>query len=153
MKTNHPFYHLPSSVTTMGFQESSGCNTFAKEPVWIILVTLAARTYSRTCLVPELPDCMSKLAAFATWPFARGTIDRMTALTSIINTSSGSAGTEQRGCEIQTSEYICQIVMIEISDPYSLKPVAKIHVPCAERNNCLRFRYPKCSDIRYVTCV
>jgi hypothetical protein len=43
--------------------------------------------------------------------------------------------------------------MIEISDPYGLKPVAKIQVRCAERNNCLRFRYSKCSDIRYVTCV
>jgi hypothetical protein len=80
-----PFHHLPFSVTTMGFQESSGCSTFAKEPVWMTFATLAARTYSRTCLVPKLPDCTIELAFFETWPFAMGTLDRMTALTSIMN--------------------------------------------------------------------
>ena len=75
----------------MGFQESSGCNTFAKDPVWITFVTLAARTYSRMCLIPELPDCAIKFAVFETWffKFAMGTPDRMTALTSITNSELG----------------------------------------------------------------
>lgn|SRR6267154_4384936 len=89
MNVGHPFCYLPPSVTTLGFQESSGCSTFAKEPVWITFVTFAARTYSRTCLVPELPDCAIKLAVFETWPFAMGTLDRMTALTSIMNSELG----------------------------------------------------------------
>ena len=85
MSASCPSYHLPPSVTTIGFQESSGFRTFAKEPVWITFVMFAARTYSRTCLVPELPDCAIKLAVFETWPFAMGTLDRMTASTSIMN--------------------------------------------------------------------
>lgn len=89
MKASHPFYHVPSSVTTMGFQESSGCSTFAKEPVWTTFVMLAARTYSRTCLVLELPDCTIELAIFVTWPFAMGILERMTALTSIMNSELG----------------------------------------------------------------
>lgn len=83
MNASHPLNHLPPSVTTIGLQESSGCSTFAKEPVWMTFVTLAARTYSRTCLVPEQPDCTIELAFFETWPFAMGTLDRMTALTPI----------------------------------------------------------------------
>ena len=51
--------------------------------MWITFVMLAARTYLRTCLVPELPDCTIDLAVFETWPFAIATLDRMTALTSI----------------------------------------------------------------------
>ena len=89
MNAVHPFYHLPPSVTTIGFQESSGCITFAKEPVWITFLMLAARTYSRVCLVPELPVCAIKLAVFETWPFAMGTLDRMTALTSITDSELG----------------------------------------------------------------
>lgn len=74
----------------MGFQESSGCSTFAKEPVKIILITLTARAYSRTRLVPGLPDCTTKLAAFVTWPFTRGKFDRRTReLTSIMNNELG----------------------------------------------------------------
>jgi hypothetical protein len=142
MDASHPFYdHLPPSVTTIGFQESSGCSTFAKQPVWITFVTLAARTYSRTCLVPELPDCTIKLAVFETWPFAMGTLDRMTALTSIMNSELGISRFRTQD-ERQTLEYICQIVMIEIGDPYGFEPVTVFQVRRAERNNCLRFRYP-----------
>jgi hypothetical protein len=89
MDASHPLYHLPSSVTTIGFQESSGCSTFAKQPVWITFVTLAARTYLRTCFVPELPDSTIKLAVFETWPFAMGTLDKMTALTPIMTSELG----------------------------------------------------------------
>ena len=89
MNASHPFYYLPLSVTTIGLQESLGCSTFANEPVWITFVTLAARTYSRTCFVPELPECTIELAIFEIWPFAMGTLDRMTALTSTMSSKLG----------------------------------------------------------------
>jgi hypothetical protein len=74
----------------MGTQDSSGCSTFAKEPVKMTFVKLAARAYSRTCLVPELADSMTELAVVATLPFTkRGKFDRITALTSIMNNELG----------------------------------------------------------------
>lgn len=141
MNAGHPFYHLPPSVTTIGFQESLGCSTFSNEPVWITFVTLAARTYLRTCLVPELPECTIESAIFETWPFAMGMLDRMTALTSTMSSKFGISRFWIQGIR-QTLEYVCQIVMIEIGDPYGFEIVTVFQIRRAETSNCLRFRYP-----------